>query len=70
MTPNDDRGPRLSYASRAHIVARCPSANRVLLGGLGAFGVGQMWSDEEEHHKTYRGYADADIVDSCPEGLW
>ena len=34
----------------------------VLLGGLGGLGVGVMWAKEEERHKTYTGYASAQIV--------
>lgn len=51
--------PRLSYSAQAYVLARDPSKGRILLGGLGGLGVGQMWFNEDERHKEYPGYADA-----------
>lgn len=36
---------------------------RILLGGLGAMGCGQMWFTEDEGHRAYPGYAEAEIVE-------
>ena len=53
-------GPRLRSDYNVWIVAK--KDGRVLLGGLGSIGVGQMWVDEEQHHKEYPGYNDAEVV--------
>lgn len=58
-----ERGPALSYAYRSYVVARKPSEGLVLLGGLGAMGVGQMWFTETDDHKQYPGYAEAEIIE-------
>lgn len=58
-----ERGPALSYAYKSPVFARRPSTGEVLIGGLGAMGIGQMWVTEEERHREYPGYADAKIVD-------
>lgn len=55
--------PGLSYAHGGFVVARNPAEGTILLGGLGAVGVGQMWFTEDEAHKDYPGYADAEIID-------
>lgn len=57
-----ERGPALSYAYQTYVVARQPSTGRILLGGLGAMGVGQMWFSEEPEHADYPGYAEAELV--------
>jgi hypothetical protein len=43
------------------VVARDRANNRVLVGGLGVVGVGEMWFNDEGKHSDYRGY------DSAPE---
>lgn len=61
----DDRFPRLHYGLRAWVVAKAPG--RVLLGGLGVLGVGEMWVKEDPHHKDYPGYAEApDLTPTDP----
>ena len=40
-----EHGPGLRFTTRDWIVKRCPDGH-VLLGGLGAMGVGQMWSHD------------------------
>lgn len=52
-------GPGLSTCYDAFVVARDTTKKRILLGGLGACGVGQMWMGEEERHKDYSGYEEA-----------
>ena len=42
-----------------HVIGRCSKENKILLGGLGFDGVGQMWFPEENHHKDIVGYSDA-----------
>ncbi len=46
------------------VIARDVERQRILLGGLGGLGVGQMWMKEELHHKRYKQYKKAEIVDS------
>ena len=41
------------------VIARDKKNKKILLGGLGILGVGQMWVDEKLHHKKYRGYKKA-----------
>lgn len=60
-----DRGPGLSYGYTSYIVAR-DQRGYVLRGGLGAMGVGQMWSREHESDRDEPGYADAAVLE-CPQ---
>ena len=54
-------GPRLRRDYNIWVEARDP-AGHVLLGGLGAMGVGTMWmSEQEEYHRTLPGYSEAPI---------
>lgn len=41
-------GPRLSRRYNTWAAAKCSEHNRILLAGLGAFGMGHMWSDRQE----------------------
>lgn len=50
---------------QAFVVARDPDAGMVLLGGLGAQGVGQMWFKEEPKHREREGY-DAAPIEKYP----
>ena len=63
-------GLRADYS--VWIEAKDTVNHRVLLGGLGGMGCGQMWVDEEPRHKNYTGYEEAPEVDShkCPIGLF
>ncbi len=56
--------PSLMDAGPCFVVARDPSKKMVLLGGLGAMGVGEMWFKDEPPHRDYHGYDDAPIQDS------
>lgn len=40
-----ERGPRLSATRKSYVLAVSHDGKRALLGGLGGFGVGQMWVD-------------------------
>ena len=51
--------PRLHYGLRSYVIARDKLLHKILLGGLGAMGVGQLWFDEEDRHKEYPGYKEA-----------
>ncbi len=54
----EKNGGKLSYDKTIFVVARDRGAKRVLLGGLGGMGVGQMWFEEEGSEK-YFGFEDA-----------
>jgi hypothetical protein len=55
--------PRLHYGlPRGYVVARDPKAGRILIGGLGGLGVGQMWVDEKDDDRTREGYDDAPLA--------
>lgn len=69
QTPVAD-DPRLSLRVVPWVIARRPSTGEILLGGLGAMGVGRRWVAEEEDDKGYRGYAEAVIVDGDPAEDW
>jgi hypothetical protein len=56
------RGPGLRRSYGTYIVARCPSKNQILIGRLGAMGVGEMWFEETERHRDYSGYDTAEIL--------
>lgn len=61
-----ENGPGLRYSRNTWIVAKDPKRNRILVGGLGGLGVGQMWFDETPDHKNYPGYDEAPEA----EGDW
>ena len=52
-------GPGLSYHYSTWIEAKCSRRNAVLICGLGGFGVGKMWAEEQAHYSTWDGYGDA-----------
>lgn len=52
-------GPRLRTDYNQWIIAKDTKSHRVKVGGLGSFGIGEMWIDERECHKEYPGYDDA-----------
>ena len=52
---------RYSGCRNTFVVARDIKRGRILLGGLGVLGVGQMWFDETDRHKDYQGYNEAEI---------
>ena len=45
-------GPRLSYGYGIYVVAKDLKAGRVLHGGLGAMGLGEMWFDLDLSHDS------------------
>jgi hypothetical protein len=58
LAPAPLRGP-LGDNANLHIVARDRRRGSVLVGGLGAVGVGERWFDEEPRHAGYPGYDNA-----------
>ncbi len=52
-----EHGPGLRYTTSTWIVAR--GDGEVLLGGLGALGVGKMWVAETDRHREDPTYVDA-----------
>jgi len=57
---NDPNFDRLTYNKTTWIVARDRKKGKVLLGGLGAMGVGQMWAIREENcYHNDPGFEDA-----------
>ena len=59
----DDRDLHTTFGTR--VEARDRVNGYVLLRGLGAMGVGQMWFKEEPRHADYPGYGDAPERDSA-----
>lgn len=59
-------GPRLRRDYDEWIERRTLDGH-VLLGGLGAFGSGEMWFKEEPRHKEYPGYATCPVDDARPD---
>lgn len=57
-------GPKIGNHYRRWIVARDPGRGRVLVGGLGIFGVGEAWEKESVEHRQYEGFAEAPERDS------
>ena len=55
-----ENGPGLRYSYNTWIIAKDPELGKVLVGGLGALGVGEMWLDDKEY-KEHPDYADAPI---------
>lgn len=62
-----NNGPRLAYGRNTWVEEKDTKNNRVLLGGLGALGVGTMWFKMEEYHKNYINYDEAPEVYEEPE---
>lgn len=54
-----EKGPGLRYTTQTVILAVDEVNNAVLVGGLGAMGVGQMWFNLSDHHKSKPEYATA-----------
>ena len=44
-------GPKLRYDYNIWVVAKDTKRKKVLLGGLGGMGIGQMWLEMEDRHK-------------------
>lgn len=60
-------GPRLRYDYNHWVEARRPATGEILIGGLGAMGLGSMWMTEEERHKKLPGYEDAELLEPVHE---
>ena len=65
-----ERGPGLSSRYLTFIVARDRTKKRVVVGGLGGMGCGEMWFDEEPKHSDYPGYENAPDAIAPTEGPW
>lgn len=52
-------GPRMRRDYSQFVVARNRASGGVLLGGLGALGVGQMWFNDRGQYDELPGFADA-----------
>ncbi len=50
----------------SYVIKRNPTKGKILLGGLGSFGLGEMWFTEEPHHKDTLGYDKAEIIGPEP----
>jgi hypothetical protein len=61
-------GPRLRADYNVWIVKKDSPHNKVLLGGLGGMGVGQMWTDMLERYKSYPGFDEAPELKAEGEG--
>ena len=56
----------LTYKLRSYVIARDRPAKMMLLGGLGAMGVGTMWSVEDKYHATDENWESAP-EERCPD---
>lgn len=54
-----EQGPGLRYSTRTWVLAKDSKRKRVLLGGLGCMGCGQMWFDDKDKYKEDPTYKDA-----------
>lgn len=61
------QGPGLRASYSTWVVARDRTRGRVMLGGLGGMGVGQMWSVASDRHESLPGWDDAPDRDSWME---
>jgi len=57
-------GRRLSRNRKTWVVAKDPERGYVLIGGLGAMGVGEMWFPTAPRDEEDPTYADAPVLDS------
>ena len=57
-----DIGLKWSEESTIFVIARCPELGEIMLGGLGALGVGKMVTTEQEYHKDFAGYDEAPVM--------
>jgi hypothetical protein len=56
-------GPRLSTKYNVWVLGKCTKRNKILLGGLGGLGIGEMWFNMAEWHKNYSGFEDAPEIE-------
>jgi len=64
-----ENGPGLRYDYNTWIVAKDSAHNKVLIGGLGGMGCGQMWAETEQRHKDNLEYAVAPEESCCGFGI-
>lgn len=54
-----ENGPGLRTSYKSWVVARDRKKKRVLLGGLGSMGCGEMWFTDQPRYADYEGYKNA-----------
>lgn len=54
---------------RGFVQARNPEHGAILIGGLGALGVGAMWKPETDDDRTRDGYEDAPVQAMHPNDV-
>jgi len=65
-----EQGPRLSYGYKTWIIAKDTKHGRVLIGGLGGMGVGQMWFKVGQENLDDPEYLAAPEVELHGEAFW
>lgn len=65
-----EHGPGLRHSTRTWVLAKDPVNRRVLVGGLGGFGIGRMWFGEAQYtfYEREETFVDAPVQDSPDEG--
>lgn len=58
-----ERGPGLDYRYKSYIVAKDTKRKRVLVGGLGGMGIGQMVFEMDDTHAKRPGFSEAPEMD-------
>lgn len=61
-----ENGPRLSFTRNTWILAKSECGGYVYLGGLGAFGIGEMWCVASEEDRSDPEYAAAPVYRYAP----
>lgn len=61
----EQNGPRNWYGRQTWIAGKSADGDRVLLGGLGAMGVGQMWFDATPLRRQDATYEQAPIMEEA-----
>jgi hypothetical protein len=63
------RGPRISLAYKTWVIGRDRKRGRVLVGGLGGLGIGEMWEPDDglqRHDPTYETAPEMDSTSDFP----
>lgn len=63
-------GPRLRVDYHTFIVAKDTKNRRLLIGGLGCLGVGEMWSEAWDEDKNKPGFDEAPEMDTTGKKLF
>lgn len=58
-----ERGPGLDSRYQSFVVAKDLKNKKILLGGLGGMGIGEMWFDMSEKDEARIGYQEAPVVE-------